>query len=171
MSKYPYMKQIVENEKLNKEITKLNEEIQKIISSHISFKVRTISKKTPYYLIVYKNRIWQVGPESLNNPPHSDVNHVEDNDGLITCTLNNNAAGIPILENGIVSREVEQLLNSIPDGRIPDFSIHSNSLHDFAVLREYLKKKEYPHGINIQFDLYNSFSYYYTKKKVDYEIY
>lgn len=163
-------KQQMENSQLKDEITRLKNDISKIVTTHISFKTRTFSQKIPYYLIVFNNRIWRVGPEKLADPPHSDVEYVENNVSIV-CRIAASVSGVPILENGKVSAEAAALLNTIPVDRTPNFSIHSNSLRDFAVLREYMKERNISHGINIQMELYGNFSYQYVKKKIDYEEY
>ena len=160
----------MENSKIKEDIARLKEDISKMVTSHISFKTRSFSQKTPYYLIVTGNRIWRVGPEKLSGPPHSDVEYSEQN-GSITCRPAPSAPGVPILENGKVSAEAQALLDSIPSDRTPNFSIHSNSMRDFSVLRENMKEKNHPHGINIQIELFGMFRYSYTSKKVDYEEY
>lgn len=159
--------EISRKEKLEAQIKHLQEELKKVVTGHIAFKtLRSIEEKQPYYLIVYKNRIWRIGPEVIglkNDRTHSDVKKDQSADGRrVTCTINPAAPGTPLLLNGRISPEAEKLLQDIPSNRFPSFSIHSNSAADFFIFREEVKKRNIPHSIDFYFETENeSFSYYY----------
>lgn len=141
------------------ELVRLQEQLRNVATGKISFKLlRKIENKTPFYLIVYNNRIWQIGPflESTGSGYriHSDVNAREEfrnGHRFVTCTIRPDAPGVPLLKNGVISPEARQLLQSLPADRFPDFSIHTNSLRDFCPFREFLKKEDRLHGLNINF--------------------
>ena len=164
----------LENSQVKDEIDRLKNDISKVVTTHISFKTMVRTQKMPYYLIVKDNRIWRIGPEKMFDPPHSDVEYHEvDNEGntMIVCKPSPSVNGVPLLENGRVSDAAKRLLDSIPADRTPNFSIHSDSLREFSVFREFMKETNRPHGLNISMELNGFFSYYYVKKKVDYEEY
>lgn len=159
------------HEQQEKNIKQLQDVLKKIVSGHITFKTLVVSKASPYYLIVFNNRIWRIGPDSMGDPPHDDVEFME-SDNKIICRINKNTPGIPLLKNGKISPEAENLLNEIPSNRFPDFSLHSNSIAEFFHFREELKKNNISHGVNTIFEVSNErFIYVYTSEKVNYDAY
>ena len=168
--------EIARKEKLEDQIKHLQEELKKVVTGHIAFKTLAATDKAPYFLIVYKNRIWRIGPDMVSDSdhrPHSDVKVDQSADGRrVTCTINPAKPGTPLLRNGRISPEAERLLQGIPSNRFPSFSIHSNSAADFFVFREEVKKRNIPHSIDVSFETQNeSFSYYYTDGPVKHETY
>ena len=159
-----------ENTLLENKIFQLQEEIKRLSSGHISFKTMSSTRKTPYFLAVYNNSLWRIGPEISTGKPHSDMSSKE-SDGKIICEINSNAPGVPLLENGKISQAAMALLDSLPADRFPNFSLHSNSVRDFCIMREYLKKENRTHGINTQFDIDQKFVYAIIKSSGDYEAY
>lgn len=157
-----------ENVVLQNEIAQIKKEMAKFVSGNISFRMKTYSKKTPYFMIVSNHRVWRIGPEASDIS--DDVTHTQ-NGNTIICRLNPDASGTPILDNGSLSREMLQLLSSIPADRTPHFSLDSDSIAEFCILREYLKKENIPHGINVQFANFKSFSFTYVQHKIDHEVY
>lgn len=151
-------------------IQNVQQKLERIINKHISFKTRQMTQKTPYFLIVYNDRIWRVGPDVMHRDPNRDVTFTKSGRDIV-CKIAPDAAGVPILTNGVVSQEVRDLLDSIPSERAPHFSLHSNSLKSFSILREEMKKQNRQHGINNQYELENQFSYHYTSGKKDYEVF
>ncbi len=166
--------EIARKEKLEDQIKHLQEELKKVVTGHIAFKTLAATDKDPYFLIVYKNRIWRIGPEVIgadNDRTHRDVK-AEKAGGRVTCTINPAAPGTPLLRDGRISPEAERLLQGIPSNRFPSFSIHSNSAADFFIFREEVKKRNIPHSIDVSFETQNeSFSYYYTDGPVKHETY
>lgn len=166
--------EIARKEKLEEQIKHLQEELKKVVTGHIAFKTLAATDKDPYFLIVYKNRIWRIGPVVIGadkDRTHSDVK-AERAGGRVTCTINPAKPGTPLLRNGRISPEAEKLLQDIPSNRFPSFSIHSNSAADFFVFREEVKKRNIPHSIDVSFETQNeSFSYYYTDGPVKHETY
>lgn len=162
---------IVQHEQLKKQIKQLQEELKKIVSGHIMFKTLVSSDAAPYYLIVFNNRIWRIGPEKIGNCPHDDVEFTEDGNKVV-CQIDKSVRGAPLLRDGHISPEAKKLLNEIPRNRFPDFSLHSNSVADFFLFREELKKGNISHGINISFEFHNEkFIYVYTSENVKYDAY
>ena len=158
-----------ENVVLQNEIARIKKEMAKFVSGHISFRMKTYSKKAQYFLIVSKHRLWRVGPDASARVI-DDVTHSR-NENTVICRLNPAASGIPILHNGSLSRELLQFLSSLPSDRSPHFSLDSDSIAEFCILREYLKKENRPHGIDVQFANYKYFSFIYVQHKVDHEVY
>lgn len=158
------------NSKIEELILKMQDELKKMTAGHITFKTLAPSKKIPYFLIVHQNRIWRIGPEKINEDPHGDVTFTMNN-GSVICRINKNAPGTPLLKDGRISPEAEALLAAIPGDRFPDFSLHSDSAEDFFTFREVLKKRNIPHGINVNFLQNKVFVYQYTTEQVDHETY
>lgn len=170
-----YQKIAAENIKQEQELKSLNEELKRTASEHITFKTMAPTKKVPYHLIVFNSKIWRVGPDKQQNPPHSDVKYTkvqQDGQEYIVCTVRDLNAGVPLVENGRISPEAYSLLQSLPQDRFPDFSIHSDSVEDFCKFREELKRNNITHSINTLFESQgNKFIYFYTNMKDHYNAY
>lgn len=159
-----------ENEMTENKMILLQDDLKRLSAGHISFKTMSSTKKAPYFLAVYNNCLWRIGPEIPSGKPHSDMTSKESGDKVI-CEINTSVPGVPLLENGKISPAVRTLLDSLPADRFPNFSLHSNSVRDFCVMREELKKENRTHGINTQFDIDKTFVYAIIKNSGDYEAY
>ena len=162
---------IDENIKLDERLNNLRDDLKRTTAGRITFKTMSVSQKIPYFLIVNDGKIWRVGPEKLNGEPHSDVEYTKDGDNIV-CEIKDVSAGVPLLDGENISAAAHQLLNGLPAGRFPEFSIHSNSMRDFCTFREELKKNNVTHSVNTFFESFDKkFIYTYTRKKENYEAY
>ncbi len=143
-------KALEETEKTRRELEgKLGTLIAKLGSTPMramNFKVLRQSSKSPWFLVIRHNKVWQVGPKSVSGQmlPHSDVTSIPLERG-VRCELRSDA-GVPILLDGKISPELHAILEMIPSDRVPDFFVDSDSAEAFFLVREQLKAENKMHG-------------------------
>ena len=117
----------------------------------LSFKIMERSNQPPFFLMLYKNMVYPVGPwQVTGKPEHIDkavkvTSYQHENTHVISCVCDL-PAGTLILKNNDFTQEFQELLNKIPVGRIPKFFITPGSAPTAYKMREIMKKRNISHG-------------------------
>ena len=166
--------QELELEKLQKELLEKQEKLAKLTEAEqqaplLAFKVMERSDRAPFFLMMYKDMVYPVGPWVSNgtldqiDSAVKAVPYMYQNTRLMSCTINP-GAGITVLSGNDFSNAFKELLDKIPPGRVPKFFITPGSAPTAYKMREIMKQRNIYHGTVIAAEDDSPFMFKYTQK-------
>ena len=169
------LKQQIKANELNLQITRTQQQLLELrtqpdFSRQLTFKLIKPGSEAPFFLILFQDSVYPVGPwqyDDRPDAPDSAVESVRSTPNIVECRIRP-GAGCQVLQGDKLSREFQELMQKIPKNRIPKFYIYPNSAPTAFRLREILKKANIRHGCTLAISNDEPFRYQYAQK-VNYE--
>ena len=163
------LQQQLRNNELNMQIMQTQQQLQELrtqpdVSRQLTFKMIKPGSEAPFFIILFQDSVYPVGPWQYDDRPDAPDPAVESQfiqSHIVQCRIRP-GAGCQVLQNNDLSKDFLKLMRKIPKNRIPKFYIYPNSAPTAFRMREILKKANIRHGCTLALNNDEPFYYQYT---------
>ena len=156
---------------LNLQIMRTQQQLQELrtqpdVSRQLMFKMIQPGSEDPFFMILFQDSVYPVGPWQYDDRPDTPDSAVETQlvgSNIVQCRIRP-GAGCKVLQGEDLSGEFQELMKKIPKNRIPKFYIYPNSAPTAFRMREIFKKAHIRHGCTLAINNNEPFRYQYTQK-------
>ena len=168
------LRQQIRADELNLQTMRLQQQLQELrsnpaVDQQLTFQMIQPGNEDPFFMILSDDSVYPVGPwqyDDRPDAPDAAVTTRQTSANIVQCRIRP-GAGCKVLDGDKLSGDF-QLMQKIPQNRIPKFYIYPNSAQTAFRMREIFKKNHLRHGCTLAISNDEPFSYQYTPQ-ADYE--